>query len=140
MTKFMAASRQAYELDKQRVSLQAKICEMEKESNCQVEVRVKLEDEVKELKNLVKELKVDNIEKDTRLDHLQKRSNELYTLLGETKVATIREFKASSEFIDFLDRNYVAGFEDFCMDAIEHFLAVDFSPIKLRIAAENSLL
>ena len=70
MTKFMAASRQAYELDKQRVSLQAKICEMEKESNCQVEVRVKLEDEVKELKNLVKELKVDNIEKDTRLDHL----------------------------------------------------------------------
>ena len=43
---------------------------MEKESNCQFEVRVKLEDEVKELKNLVKELKVDNVEKDTRLDHL----------------------------------------------------------------------
>lgn len=30
----------------------------------------KAEDEVKELKNLVEELKVDVVEKDTRLDHL----------------------------------------------------------------------
>ena len=139
MTKFMAVSRQAYELDKQRVSLQAKICEMEKESNHRAELRVKLEDEVKELKNLVKELKADAIEKDTCLDHLQKRSDEFCTLLEETKAATIREFKASSEFTDFLDRNYAVGFGDFCMDAIEHFPGVDFSPIKLRIAAKSSL-
>ena len=91
---------------------------MEKESSHRVEVSVKLEDEVKELKNLVKELKADAIEKDTCLDHLQKRSDELCTLLGETKAATIREFKASSEFTDFLDRNYAAGFGDFCMDAL----------------------
>ena len=39
-----------------------------------------------------------------------------------------------------MDRNYVVGFEDFNMDAIEHFLRMDFSPIKLRIAAESSLL
>ena len=31
-------------------------------------------------------------------------------------------------------------FEDFRMDTIEHFPAVDFSPIKLRVATENSLL
>ena len=89
MTKFMAVSRQAYKLDKQRVRLEVKVREMEKESSCRAEVRTKLEDEVKELKNLVKELKVDAIEKGTRLDHFRKRSDELCTLLGETKEAAI---------------------------------------------------
>jgi len=112
---------------------------MEKEFNRRAEVRDKLEDEVKELNNLIEELKANAIE-DTRLDHLQKRSDELYTLLGETKAATIRAFKASSEFTDLLDKNYAAGFEDVHMDAIEHFSGVDFSPIKLHVAAESSLL
>ena len=39
-----------------------------------------------------------------------------------------------------MDRNYVVGFEDFSMDAIKHFPRMDFSPIRLRIAAESSLL
>ena len=64
----MAASRQAYELDKTKVRLKAKIRDMEKESSC----RMKLEAEVKELKNLAEELKINIVEKDTRLDHLQK--------------------------------------------------------------------
>ena len=68
MSKFMAASRQAYELDKTKVRLKAKIRDMEKESSC----RMKLEAEVKELKNLAEELKINIVEKDTRLDHLQK--------------------------------------------------------------------
>ena len=127
-------------MDKQRVNLQAKIREMEKEFSRRAEVRVKLEDEIKELNNLVEELKADAIEKDTRLDHLQKRSDKLYTLLGETKATAIKEFKVSSEFIDLLDRNYAAGFEDFRMDAIEHFSKVDFSPIKLHVVVESSLL
>ena len=49
--------------------------------------------EIKELKKLVKELTANVVEKDTFLDHLQKRSDELCTLLGETREATIREFK-----------------------------------------------
>ena len=57
MTKFMAASKQVYELDKQRVKLEAKIREIERESKRRAEVRAKLEDEVKELKNFIKELK-----------------------------------------------------------------------------------
>ena len=68
MSKFIAASRQAYELDKTKVRLKAKIRDMEKESSC----RMKLEAEVKELKNLAEELKINIVEKDTRLDHLQK--------------------------------------------------------------------
>ena len=50
------------------------------------------------------------------------------------------EFKASSEFTDLLLKNYVVGFEDFRMDVIEHFPGVDFSPIKLCVVAERSLL
>ena len=72
MSKFMAASRQAYELDKTRVRLKAKIRDMKKESSCRMKERVKLEAEVKKLKNLAEELKTDIVEKDTRLDHLQK--------------------------------------------------------------------
>ena len=41
----------------------------------------KVMDEVKELKNLVKELKADVVEKDISLDHLQKKNDELRNLL-----------------------------------------------------------
>ena len=43
---------------------------MKKESSRKAGERVKLEDQVKELKNLVEELKADTVEKDTHLDHL----------------------------------------------------------------------
>ena len=72
MSKFMAASRQAYELHKTRVRLKAKIHDIEKESSYRTGERMKLEVEVKELKNLAEELRVDIVEKDTCLDHLQK--------------------------------------------------------------------
>ena len=101
---------------------------------------VKLEEEVKELKNLVEEIKADIIEKDNDLDHPQKRSDELYTLLREAKEVAFKEFKASSEYTDLLDKNYVAGFEDFHTDALELFPEIDFSLIKLRVATESSLL
>lgn len=70
MTKFMAASRQAADLDKERIRMETKIRVIEKESSRKVRERRKLEDEVKDLKNLVKELKANIIEKDTLLDHL----------------------------------------------------------------------
>lgn len=136
----MAVSRQAYKLDQTRVRLEAKIHDMEKESSRRAEERTKLKDEVKELRNLVEKLKADAVEKDTHLDHLQKRSDELCTLLGKTREAAIREFKASNEFTELLDKNYAASFEDFPMDAIEYFPRVDLCPIKLCVAAESSLL
>ena len=103
-------------------------------------MRAKLKDKVKELKNLVKDLKIDAIEKDTCLDHLQKRRDKLYTLLGEIREAAIRELKVSSEFTNLLDKNYTASFEDFRMDALEHYPRMDFNPIKLRVVAKSSLL
>ena len=90
------------------------------ECKCSAKVAAKAKDEAKELQNLVEELKTNAIEKDTCLDHLQKRNDELSTLLSKAKKDTVVEFKASKQFTDLLDTNYVVGFKDFRMDAIEN--------------------
>ena len=100
----------------------------------------KAKDEAKELQNLVEELKVDVVEKDTRLDHLQKRNDELSTLLTKEKEDVVMEFRASKQFTVLLDTNYAVGFEDFRMDAIENFPEVDFSSIKLNLVVAASSL
>ena len=90
----------------------------------------------------IEELKTDTIEKNTHLDHLQKRNDELSTLLEKAKEDAVAEFKASKQFIDLMDTNYAARFEDFKMDAMENFIEVDFSSIKLNlgVAATSFLL
>ena len=115
MSKFMAASRQAYELDKDKVKLEVKVCDMEKESSHRTGERMKLEAEVKELKNLVEELRMDIVE-DTCLNHLQKQNDELRSSLSKSRDEVIKEFKMSKEFTDLLDENYAVGFENFHMD------------------------
>nr|POE89164.1 hypothetical protein CFP56_73295 [Quercus suber] len=80
------------------------------------------------------------MEKDTHLDLLQKKNNELSTLLSKAKEDAVAEFKASKQYTDLLDTNYATVFEDFRMDAMENFPEVDFSSIKLNLAATSSLL
>ena len=46
---------------------------MQMESSRRAKVRIKLEEEVKKLKNLIEGLKANAVEKDTSLDHLQKK-------------------------------------------------------------------
>ena len=106
----------------------------------EVKLTAKAMDEVRELKNLVEELKTNVVEKDTRFDHLQKGNDELRALLKKAKEDAIEEFKTSNQFTVLLDRSYAAGFEDFHMDAEERFLEVDFSSIKLNIGAASSFL
>ena len=48
---------------------------MKEESKVWAEVAAKAREEAKELRNLNEELKTDVLEKDTYLDHLQKRNN-----------------------------------------------------------------
>ena len=55
----------------------------------------KAKEEAKELRNLNEELRTDALEKDTRLDHLQKRNNEMSTLLEKAKEDAVAEFQAS---------------------------------------------
>ena len=71
---------------------------------------------------------------DTCLDHFLKRNNKLSALLKKDKEDAVAEFKASKQFTDLLDTNYVAGFEDFKMDAMENFPNIDFSSIKLNLS------
>ena len=140
MSKFIAASRQATGLDKTRILLEARIRELNDESKRWAEVAASAKEKEKELQNLVEELKVDAVEKDTRLDHLQRKNDELSTLLSNAKVDAVAEFKSSNEYTKLLDANYAAGFEDFRMEAMENFPEVDFSSIKLNLAAATSSL
>ena len=100
----------------------------------------KAKEEVNEHNKLIEELKTDALEKDTRIDHLQKMNDELNACLSKAKEDAVAEFKSSKVYTDTLDRNYAAGFEDFRMDAIENFPEVDFSSIKLNFAAATSSL
>ena len=70
MSKVIAASRQATELDKTRILLKMRIQEVKDDCKGLAEVAAKARDEAKEMKNLIEELKVDIVEKDTHLDHL----------------------------------------------------------------------
>ena len=140
MSKFIAASRQATDLDKTRILLEKRIKEVKDESKKWAEVAAKSKNEVKELRNLNEELRTDAFEKDTRLDHLQKRNNEMSALLEKAKGDAVAEFQASKQFTDLLDKNYAAGFEDFRLDAIKNFTNLDFSSIKLNLGAATSSL
>ena len=115
---------------------------MKEECKKWAEVVAKAKEGTKVLQNLIEELKTDVIEKDTRLDHLQKRNDELSALLEKAKGDAVAEFKASKQFTNMLDRNYVAGFEDFRMDATKKFPEIDFNSIKLNLsgAATSSFL
>ena len=140
MSKFIAVSRQATNLDKTRILLEKSIKEVKDESKVWAEVAAKAKEEAKELRNLNEELKMDVLEKDTRLDHLQKRNNELSALLEKAKGDAIAEFQASKQFTDLLDENYAAGFEDFRLDAAENFPNLDFSSINLNLGDATSSL
>jgi len=129
-------------MDKTRIMLETRILEVKDECKRWAKVTAKAKDNAKELQNLVEELRTDAIEKDTCLDDLQKRNDELSTLLDKAKGDTVAEFKASKQFTDLMNTNYVAGFEDFRMDAMENYPEVDFSSIKLNLGgtATSSLL
>ena len=140
MSKFIAASRQATELDKTRVLLETRIQQVNADCKKWAGAAEKAKDEVKERNKLIEELRTDALEKETRIDHLQKMNDELNARLSKAKEDAVAEFKSSKEYTDTLDRNYAAGFEDFRMDAIENFPEVDFGVIKLNLAAATSSL
>lgn len=111
-------------MDKGKLRLEAQVHELEGESRQWSKENIKLTNvskklsfKAKELKNLAKELRIDIIGKETRLDHLQKMNDQL----SRTKEAVIKEFKASNALSKLLDENYEVGFEDFCQDAKEVF-------------------
>ena len=95
MSKFITASRQTTKMDKTRILIETRIQEVKNDYKGWAEVVAKAKDEAKQLQNLIEELKVDIVEKDTSLDYLQKRNDELSTFLNKAKEEAIVEFKAS---------------------------------------------
>ena len=73
------------------------------------------------------------------MTNFKKRNDELGTLLNKAKEDAVVEFRAFKQFIDFLDTNYVAGFEDFCMDAMENFHEVDLGPLSSTLVLLQAL-
>ena len=127
-------------MDKTRILLETRIQELKDESKKRAEVAATAKEKGKKLLNLIEELKTDVVEKDTRLDHLQKKNDELSTLLSSAKADAVTEFKSSKEYTNLLDTNYAVGFEDFRIEAIENFTEVDFSSIKLNLTTATSSL
>ena len=127
-------------MDKTRILLKKRIQKVKDNCKGWAEVAAKAKDEAKELQNLVEELRDDVVKKVTCLDHLQKRNDELSTLLTKAKEDTVVEFRVAKKFNDLLDTNYAVSLENFRMDAIENFLEVDFSSIKLNRAVATSSL
>ena len=127
-------------MEKTRILLEKSIQEIKDDCKGWVEVAAKAKDEAKDSQNLIEELTVDTVEKDTHLDHLQKKNDELSTLLSKLKADAVAKFKASKQYTNLLDANYAAGFEDFRMDAMENFPEVDFSSIKLNLTIATSSL
>lgn len=125
----MVMSRQAIDIDKEKIKLDTKVLAMKRESSKWVGERLKLEDkvrhlefEVKELKNLVEELSTDIVDKESCLDHLQKKSDEFSSYSRKAKDKAIKEFKAFDTYTKLLDKNYAVGFEDFHQDALKLFV------------------
>ena len=92
------------------------------------------------MKILAEELRMDMVKKETCLNHLQKKSDELSSSMSKAKDEAIKEFKSSGAYTKLLDKTYAVGFEDFHLDAREAFPGVDFDSIKLPIAGESSWL
>ena len=82
MSKFIAESRQATELDKTRILLETRIQEIRDEFKKWAKVAAKAKEEVTKQQNLIGELRTNTTEKYTHLDQLQKKNDELSTLLS----------------------------------------------------------
>ena len=128
MSKFIAASRQTTKMDKTRILLETRIQEAKNDYKGWAEVVAKAKDEAKQQQNLIDDVKVDIVEKDTSLDYLQKRNDELSTFLNKAKEDAVVEFKASKQFINLLDTKYVAGFEYFTWTLWKTSLELTLAP------------
>ena len=140
MSKFIATSKQATGLDKTSILLETRIQEVNEESKKWTGVTAQGKEKTTGLQKLIEELKTDAAEKGTRLDHLQKKNDELSVLLSKANEDAVTEFKASKQYTNLLDADYATDFEDFKANAMENFLEVDFSFIKFNLAAATSSL
>ena len=105
MSKFMVASKQATDLDKEKIKLDTRVCKLKGKLRRRARKNTKLIDAAKKLtievgllKNLDKEMRTNIGEKDTRLNHIQKRHDEFSASLGKAKEMAVDELKSFEFF------------------------------------------
>ena len=98
-----------------------------------------LKTRLRSYKTWLKSLELTLLRRILVLTNFKKRNDELTSLLNKEKEDAVVEFRAFKQFIDFLDTNYVAGFEDFCMDAMENFHEVDLGPLSSTLVLLQAL-
>ena len=140
MSKFIVASRQATQLDKVGILLETRIQEVKDDWKGWAEMVAKAMDEAKEMQNLVEELTANIVEKDSCLDHLQKKNDELSTLIKKAKRMLLWSSKLPNSILIFRHK-LCCWLQKFSYrGAEERIPEVDFNSIKLNIGATSSLL
>ena len=147
MSKFYMASSQAKELCEEAKTAKEKNKELNKEVLLKKGEVIRLTEDLNrlhgvetKLKNEVKELKADSIEKETRIVHLEGQILVFNSSLEKAREEAVAAFKKSNEYKNHLDSHYAAGYEDFCANAKEVFPDLDFDSLKIPLATESSLL
>ena len=147
MSKFYTATCQAKELTTEAKTAKEKAKELNNEVLLKKREVLRLTEDFNclqgsetKLKNEVKELKADNIEKDTRIIYLEGRVSRFVSSLEKAREEAIASFKKSDEHKSRLNSHYAAGYEDFHVDAKETFPDLDFDSFKLPLATESSML
>ena len=147
MSKFYTASTQAKELCNEAKASNEKSKELNNEVLLKKEEVMTLTEELtclqgieQNLKNEVEELKVDSIEKETCITHLEVKVQGFTSPMEKAQKEAVAAFMKLDEFRNCLDRHYTAGYEDFCSDAKEAYLEMDFDSFKIPTAIESSLL
>ena len=85
----------------------------------------RLQESETKLKNEVEELKADNLEKDTRIVHLEGQVFEFASSLEKAREEAIAAFEKSDEYKNRLDSHYAVGYENFRADAKEAYPDLD---------------
>ena len=140
MAKFYTASSQAKELCDEAKAVRMKNKELKDEFLLKKGKVIRLTEELtrlqaieKELRNQVEELKVDSIEKETRINHLEVKFQGFTSSLKNAKKEDIATFMKSDDFTNRLDQRYVAGYEDFHSDVKEATLGWTLTPLKFLL-------
>ena len=133
MSKFIVASRQATQLDKVGILLETRIQEVKDDWKGWAEMVAKAMDEAKEMQNLVEELTANIVEKDSCLDHLQKKNDELSTLIKKAKRMLLWSSKLPNSILIFRHK-LCAGFQNFRMGVLRN------ASQKLTLVPSSSIL
>ena len=133
MSKFYTATYQAKELATETKTVKDKAKELNNEILLKKGEVLRLTEDFNrlqgsetKLKNKVEELKADNLEKDTRIVHLEGQVSEFTSSLEKAREEAITAFKKSDKYKNHLDSHYAAGYED--------FRDLDFNSFKLPFA------